>query len=689
MSGCHAADQKLCLRASVTGRIGNGVGMTYPRSLFRVAPVIVLLASTSILANNFNPHPDVAETSGGTIIVFNGYPILSRGNELWSFEYKQPKESERCWQKIADLYRLDAEIHTLLPIGDVLEIGTLNDGLWYFDGKQIGKETGSLSVQVINALAQTEQEKILIGTLGGTRIDKKESGLWTWTRSTNTWDDDPNNDLPAYADVTAIMVDPYSSPKTVYVGTMFFGIYKQEPGWWKKMDGAALKNGGYATFYSEIQQIAVSLSGNDHIVYAAAATTQATHATNQGFFRMEPDAEDAVWQRPQSDGNPYGYNVWSVAPDPDIGRGVWIGTEKGLFYSSNAGDEWKQIEIHPEPAKIQAILPFNDYWLIILTSDGVMKASLSESRGSGKSSPRWIKYDDASEERRCPIPGSLATKSNSSAVSPVPSVTGTPMAAVSPSTVESRTPSITTTPAVPPTPLTINIGDYVLGIISVLLVLAAIIGMWMYIQRSRRKTTLFLSAEPADAAQLQKKYILFLSAEPTNADHLRVEDEKEKIIEVLQKSTLRDRYELKDRQAVRPEKLTEALLQIKPKIVHFAGHGTESGEICLEKKSGKALPVSPEDLANLFKQFTGQVECVILNTCYASKQAAAIAKHIDFVIGVKKEIDNEAAIAFSTGFYQKLGEEYDIEKAYDFGCVQMGLEKIEKDLKPILKKKKI
>ena len=69
-----------------------------------------------------------------------------------------------------------------------------------------------------------------------------------------------------------------------------------------------------------------------------------------------------------------------------------------------------------------------------------------------------------------------------------------------------------------------------------------------------------------------------------------------------------------------------------------------------------------------------QVECVVLNACYSRVQAAEINKHVNYVIGTKKEIRDDAAIFFSTGFYEALGDGVTIEKAYKFGCNRIQLE---------------
>jgi len=181
--------------------------------------------------------------------------------------------------------------------------------------------------------------------------------------------------------------------------------------------------------------------------------------------------------------------------------------------------------------------------------------------------------------------------------------------------------------------------------------------------------------------------ILFLAASPTDEDRLRVDQEAREIREKLQLAKMREMFELHIRMAVRPEDLSQALLDVEPRVVHFAGHGAKSGALYLENQSGKAHPVRANTLAALFRLVTDQVECVVLNACYTESQANAIVKHVQYVIGMHQAINDDAAIAFSVGFYQALGAGKSIEQAYEFGVVQIRLQGIPEHLIPVLLKK--
>ncbi|MFZ2359058.1 MAG: CHAT domain-containing protein [Anaerolineae bacterium] len=182
--------------------------------------------------------------------------------------------------------------------------------------------------------------------------------------------------------------------------------------------------------------------------------------------------------------------------------------------------------------------------------------------------------------------------------------------------------------------------------------------------------------------------ILFLAADPSDLSRLRLGEEFREIQEKLKLARLRDRFRLELPQlSVRPADISQALLDVQPQIVHFSSHGTPTGELYFENHLGKAHPVQPEALADLFEHFADHVDCVLLNACYSEPQAQAIARHIRYVIGMNQEIGDKAAIAFVIGFYQALGAGRTIEIAYKLGCAQIGLHGIPEHLTPVLIKK--
>ena len=178
--------------------------------------------------------------------------------------------------------------------------------------------------------------------------------------------------------------------------------------------------------------------------------------------------------------------------------------------------------------------------------------------------------------------------------------------------------------------------------------------------------------------------ILFLASEPTDAGRLRLGAELQA---VRNKLTNNPSFEIKDHQAVKPEDVLQTILTYKPHIVHFSGHGQESGEICFEDEIGNSKAIPPNALANLFKLATDHVKCVLVNTCYSEKQVQAISEYVPIVIGTKKEISDNAAIRFSTAFYAALEPDLSpksLKRAFEFGRTNIWLENLPEHLTPLL-----
>jgi DNA-binding NarL/FixJ family response regulator len=179
------------------------------------------------------------------------------------------------------------------------------------------------------------------------------------------------------------------------------------------------------------------------------------------------------------------------------------------------------------------------------------------------------------------------------------------------------------------------------------------------------------------------KRILILAANPNTTTSLRLDKEVREIDIELQRASCRSQFELKQRWAVRTQDIYQSLLDFKPQIVHFSGHGTGDDGLVLEDETGNMRLVDTEALAKLFELFARHIECVVLNACYSEIQAKAIAKHIPYVIGMNKAIGDKAAIKFATGFYCALGAGESFEFAYKLGCNVIQLEGIPEHLTPV------
>lgn len=146
----------------------------------------------------------------------------------------------------------------------------------------------------------------------------------------------------------------------------------------------------------------------------------------------------------------------------------------------------------------------------------------------------------------------------------------------------------------------------------------------------------------------------------------------EEIERALRQGEMRDRFELFCYRAVQPTDLQRCLLQHRPHIVHFSGHGDAEG-IHLQGEYGWFQTVPGDLLERLFEHFRGDLRCVVLNSDSSAQQARAIARAIDCVIGMGTPISDAAAIRFSVAFYQALACGQDVKAAFEQGRFQINL----------------
>ncbi|MGF1574974.1 MAG: TIR domain-containing protein, partial [Cyanophyceae cyanobacterium] len=177
--------------------------------------------------------------------------------------------------------------------------------------------------------------------------------------------------------------------------------------------------------------------------------------------------------------------------------------------------------------------------------------------------------------------------------------------------------------------------------------------------------------------------ILILAANPTDTGRLRLDAEEREIQEGIKRSAGRDRFEIISRWAVQTRDLSRALLEYKPDIVHFSGHGGGEDGLALDDGKGRAKLVSTRALTRLFKLVP--VECVLMNACYSEVQAQALVDLVPYVVGMNRAIGDDAAIEFARGFYDALGFDRSYPDAFEFGLAAIDLEGIPETATPVLK----
>ncbi|MEH2086653.1 NACHT domain-containing protein [Nostoc sp.] len=128
-------------------------------------------------------------------------------------------------------------------------------------------------------------------------------------------------------------------------------------------------------------------------------------------------------------------------------------------------------------------------------------------------------------------------------------------------------------------------------------------------------------------------------------------------------------FELRFGFEVRSQELQELLAEHSPRIVHFCGHGAGEQGLLFQDENGREQLISTEILTRIFKTFSDEINCLVLNACDSNHQAEAIVENINYVIGMSQPILDKAALLFSVGFYKGLAAGKLIEQAYEMGCI--------------------
>ncbi len=95
--------------------------------------------------------------------------------------------------------------------------------------------------------------------------------------------------------------------------------------------------------------------------------------------------------------------------------------------------------------------------------------------------------------------------------------------------------------------------------------------------------------------------------------------------------------------------LLQVLSETMPYVVDIAGLGDNLTDLMTEESFGAT-------------------HCIVLNKCYVEKQAREIVQHIDFLVGIHRELSEDITTSFLSEFYYQIGKHMSINRAYDEAC---------------------
>ncbi|NND74166.1 MAG: CHAT domain-containing protein [Ilumatobacter sp.] len=178
--------------------------------------------------------------------------------------------------------------------------------------------------------------------------------------------------------------------------------------------------------------------------------------------------------------------------------------------------------------------------------------------------------------------------------------------------------------------------------------------------------------------------VLLAGASPRDRAELAIDAEFDAIEASIRQGSHREFLRVVLSHETEAAELIEKMLDDDPTVVHFAGHGTEFDELLFETADGTAAAVDADVLSRMFGAFTGVVRCVVLCACYSDAQAAAVANHVDCVIGMSDRFSDAASHTFAASFYRSLASGRDVATAFDLAVVHIDLAGIPESKTPAL-----
>ncbi|MGH0328227.1 CHAT domain-containing protein [Sinorhizobium meliloti] len=166
--------------------------------------------------------------------------------------------------------------------------------------------------------------------------------------------------------------------------------------------------------------------------------------------------------------------------------------------------------------------------------------------------------------------------------------------------------------------------------------------------------------------------VLFLAANPLDEGRLKIDKEASDLKEQL--ALVRDAtiaVDVEHAWAIRTDQLQREVLNAKPEVLHFSGHG-DTGMLIFEDAAGKAVEVSGEALAGLI-ELMPTIRCVVLNACFSDSVSKLVAPHVEAVIGCDVSIGDTAAILFTRAFYRALAHGEPFQRSFELAKNDLNL----------------
>lgn len=182
----------------------------------------------------------------------------------------------------------------------------------------------------------------------------------------------------------------------------------------------------------------------------------------------------------------------------------------------------------------------------------------------------------------------------------------------------------------------------------------------------------------------EKITVLFLAANPGDTPKLSLDEEARSIQEKIRLSEYRDSIKFETRWATRSSDILQAINETNPTIVHFSGHGTQTGNLVLLNPDGSTKIVSKEAITMAMSTASDTIRLVVFNACFSEAQAVSVVEHIEAAIGMSDSIMDDTACTFAAQLYSSIGFGRSLQVSFDQAKAELLLEGIPGDNIPQL-----
>jgi CHAT domain-containing protein len=157
---------------------------------------------------------------------------------------------------------------------------------------------------------------------------------------------------------------------------------------------------------------------------------------------------------------------------------------------------------------------------------------------------------------------------------------------------------------------------------------------------------------------------------------LRIDVEVRAVRDAVRKGLHRDLVEIDHRPAATPEDLLDGINEIRPHVIHFAGHAGDAGvlfddaEIEVgDSSDGRGRWVSFELLGRAVAATDTPPTMLVLNACDTLAGGEALLGMVPVLVGTATALSDSAATVFAARFYAAIASAQSVASALEQGRV--------------------